>query len=75
MSNLGFHYIPFLFIIDFLMKTPVVLPFDEVDNRNIVYDIHGVCNFTSKQRSNTRTVPTKFSIPYKRNAAAFEHVA
>jgi para-aminobenzoate synthetase component 1 len=75
MNNLGSRRIPFLFIIDFLMKTPIVLPFDEVDNRSIVYDIQGICNFTSKQTSNTQTVLTKFPIPYERYAAAFEHVA
>jgi Anthranilate/para-aminobenzoate synthases component I len=75
MNNLGSRRIPFLFIIDFLMKTPIVLPFNEVDNRSIVYDIQGVCNFTSKQTPDTRTVLTKFPIPYERYATAFEHVA
>jgi para-aminobenzoate synthetase component I len=74
MNNLGSRRIPLLFIIDFLMKAPIVLPFDEVDNRNIVYDIQGVCNFISKQRSDTRTVLTKFPIPYERYLAAFNHV-
>jgi para-aminobenzoate synthetase component 1 len=75
MNDLGLRRLPFLFVIDFLMKDPIILPFDEVDNRSIVYDIQGVCNFISTQTSNTRTVLTKFPIPYERYAAAFKHVA
>jgi len=74
MNNLGSRRIPFLFIIDFLMRSPIVLPFDEVDNRSIIYDFQGICNFTSKQTSNAQTSLTKFPIPYDRYAAAFEHV-
>jgi para-aminobenzoate synthetase component 1 len=75
MNNLGSRRIPFLFIIDFCMKNPIVIPLNEVDNRSIVYDIQGVCNFTSRQTCDTRTPLTKFPIPYERYAAAFGHVA
>jgi para-aminobenzoate synthetase component I len=74
MNDLGSRRIPFLFIIDFLMKTPIILPIDEVDSHKIIFDIQGVCNFTSKQISDTRAELEKFPIPYERYTAAFENV-
>ncbi len=75
MNDLGSRRIPFLFIIDFLMKTPIVLPFDKVDKDSIMYDIQGVCNYTSAHAADAEIVLTKFPIPYERYAAAFDHVA
>jgi para-aminobenzoate synthetase component I len=74
MNDLGSRRIPFLFIIDFLMKSPIVLPFDKVDKESIVYDIQGVCNSTPEHTPDAGTMLTKFPISYKRYTAAFDHV-
>ena len=75
MNDLGSRRIPFLFIIDFLMKTPIVLPFDDVDDCAILYDIQGIRNFKPKRPSNIQTILKKFPISYDRYATAFSHVA
>jgi para-aminobenzoate synthetase component I len=75
MNDLGARRIPFLFIIDFLMKKPIVLQLDEVDHHSIVYDIQGVRNFSPQEIPDTRATLTKFPISFDRYAAAFEHVA
>lgn len=75
MNDLGSRRIPFLFIIDFLMQSPIILPLSDVDNDSILFDIQGVCNFVCTQASHTQATLTKFPIPYERYAAAFRLVA
>jgi para-aminobenzoate synthetase component I len=48
MNHLGKEKIPFLFIIDFEMKNPVVIPLDKVDHDNIKYSLSGITNALSK---------------------------
>ena len=45
MNHYGKNNIPFLFIIDFDMLQPVILPLDRVDPRKISYDIDGKRNY------------------------------
>jgi para-aminobenzoate synthetase component 1 len=75
MDDLGSRRIPFLFIIDFLMQSSIVLPFDELDNKRTLFDIQGFRNFIPVQASNKQAVLSKFPIPYERYAAAFKNVA
>ena len=75
MNELGSRRIPFLFIIDFLMKAPIVLPLNNVDQGNILFDIQGVCNFTSMPVIDMPAPITKIPISYDRYRTAFENVA
>ncbi len=45
MNRLGENGIPFLFIIDYEAKLPVVLPLGEAEEHEIFYDINGKGNF------------------------------
>ncbi len=45
MNRLGAAGIPFLFIIDFEMEYPIVIPLAEVDAAEIRYSINGIANF------------------------------
>jgi para-aminobenzoate synthetase component I len=46
MNALGKAGKPFLFVIDFLMHQPLVIPFDEIKTRQILYDINGKLNIS-----------------------------
>ena len=47
MNQLGQARTPFLFVIDFEQRQPLVLPLAEVDPTELLYDFHGVSNHTS----------------------------
>jgi len=44
MNELGGHRIPFLFVIDFDVNEPVVLPITHTEKNDIFYDINGLAN-------------------------------
>ena len=48
MNQLGRERTPFLFIIDFLAKSPVVIPLSQVDPAIILFDFNGFNNCTEK---------------------------
>jgi para-aminobenzoate synthetase component I len=75
MNDFGSRRIPFLFIIDFLMKAPIVLRLDQLDAQRILFDVRGVCNCAFVQTPHAPVTLTKFPIPYERYATAFENVA
>jgi para-aminobenzoate synthetase component I len=74
MNDLGSRRLPYLFIIDFLMQSPIVLPLDVIDHTGILYDVQGVSNYTSVPVSQPQIMSTKYPIPFERYAAAFENV-
>jgi para-aminobenzoate synthetase component 1 len=74
MNKLGAEQKPFLFIIDFDLEQPVVLPFDEVDPSHIMFDVNGITNSeTSKTSASTFDFTFK-PVPKDRYAKAFELV-
>lgn len=44
MNILGASRTPFLFIIDFLIREPRIIPLQEIDNTQLLYDFHGIDN-------------------------------
>ena len=44
MNRLGKKRIPFLFVIDFAMKQPIVIPLDEIDSKKLLFDVNGISN-------------------------------
>jgi para-aminobenzoate synthetase component I len=74
MNDFGLHRRPFLFIIDFLMQSPLVLPLDSIDPSNILYDVRGVRNHPPIPVSPTQTMMTKYPIPFERYKRAYENV-
>lgn len=44
MNEMGRDRIPFLFIIDFDMESPLVYPFAEINNNELLFDINGITN-------------------------------
>jgi para-aminobenzoate synthetase component 1 len=60
MNALGGQHIPFLFVFDFQMQQPVVMPLNEIDPEKIQFSIHGKGNQTNektnKKRESTFTI-------------------
>ena len=77
MNDFGARRLPFLFIIDFLAKAPLVLPLNEIDKTHLLYDVQGNANWNAGDGSLSagQTILMKHPISYKRYAAAFENVA
>jgi para-aminobenzoate synthetase component I len=59
MNKLGKERAPFLFIIDFLSKKPIVVPLDQVKSNEIFYSINGITNYDTIE-SNKKIPQLKF---------------
>lgn len=71
MNDLGSKCIPFLFVIDYEMKKPIVLTLEEVEQASILYKINDKTNFTFGKSSaekpfNLQKYPISFQ-EYKRS--------
>ncbi|UBM62220.1 aminodeoxychorismate synthase component I [Candidatus Sulfidibacterium hydrothermale] len=51
---------PFLFVLDFALQQPEIFPLDEISNKDILFDIQGVKNFSPA--ANTKIKPADFRI-------------
>ena len=51
MNKLGKERIPFLFILDFELKKPIILPLNTVNPNEIRYSINGITNFEQVTKS------------------------
>ena len=74
MNRFGSRKIPFLFIIDFDMKHPHIIQLNEVNNREIIYNINGLKNYTAKAILQKKIVFTKQPVALSRYRAAFNKV-
>jgi para-aminobenzoate synthetase component I len=74
MNDFGARRLPFLFIIDFLMQSPIVIPLNVIDPASILYDIQGFSNSSSVPVSKPQIKLKKYPISFKRYAAAFKNV-
>jgi len=73
MNRLGAAGRPFLFIIDFDCRRPIIVPLDEVDAREVRYDVRGVRNCPpAAPLANVRI--GKHPVSWERYLAAFNHV-
>lgn len=75
MNQFGAGSIPFLFVIDYEMKQPLVLPLEELEAEDIFYRIAGKSNFKTQRESTTKNVDfEKFPTNFKIYQGAFNHV-
>ena len=51
MNEFGKREIPFLFVLDFELKNPVIIPLDQVDDSMILYNLNGRCNYELKEHN------------------------
>ena len=54
LNRLGGERVPFLFLIDFEMKKPVIITLDNVNENEILFDIQGFTNAVSKADKDSR---------------------
>ncbi len=47
-NELGSKNIPFLFILDYELKSPIVVPLNEINSSNIKYNFNGTANYNTK---------------------------
>jgi len=75
MNEYGSARRPFLFIIDFLMQEPVIIPLDEINPERLLYNINGQTNVVEESPAHTKTFGFKKKPPtLARYKAAYETV-
>jgi para-aminobenzoate synthetase component 1 len=74
LNEKGARGIPTLFIFDFEMKRPIVVPLSEIDPDEILYDIRGIRNFIDDPAPATPFDFRKWPIPFPDYEKAFLEV-
>jgi para-aminobenzoate synthetase component I len=74
MNELGRDGIPFLFIIDFEMKSPLVFPIAEIDKEELLFDINGFSNCSILPDAVCAVVFKKSPIPMAAYSLLFEKI-
>ncbi len=75
MDNLGKQGTPFLFVIDFLARSPLIIPLDQVDANKIRYNINGITNVDPAPEQEEAAVQFGYEMPDReRYRQAYEKV-
>lgn len=74
LNLLGSQKVPFLFIIDFDLKTPLICPLAEVDSNEVLYDINGRSNIWQVPHNDKSFEFNVFPVAKKKYKTAFDHV-
>jgi para-aminobenzoate synthetase component 1 len=74
MNMLGGRGIPFIFIIDFEMKTPIVIPLSEIKTGDILYNFEGFTNCARRYRQKKNFDFRKYPVSYNDYRRAFDTV-
>ncbi len=74
MDEYGLKGIPFLFIIDFEMKMPVVIPLEKIDDNEILFSINGIKNHNGFPVTDKKLTFTVKPTDKQRYCKAFENV-
>jgi len=71
---MGRDQIPFLFIIDFDMESPLVFPIAEIDKQELLFDINGFSNSSRRQEAKRAVVFERFPITQAEYSLKFDKV-
>jgi para-aminobenzoate synthetase component I len=74
MNHLGARKIPFLFIIDFDMRRPLILPLAEVDPGSIRYNFNGFTNSPVPDTPHPAVALTSFPVSFEHYREKFDAV-
>ena len=74
MNKYGALRVPFLFIIDFEKKDPIIIPIEEIDSKNILYNINGISNTHKKIIPSGNIIKKKYPIDYSVYKKKFDTV-
>lgn len=74
MNNFGSRAEPFLFILDFELHQPVILPLNGIDPAEIRFDLDGYTDWDSQAQSNKQLDFHKYPISFDQYKSAFDEV-
>jgi para-aminobenzoate synthetase component 1 len=74
MNGLGQRKVPFLFMVDYEMNNPIILPLDEAAKREVFFSVNGMRNFENKILDEQPLVFNKYPIDYPSYQIAFNKV-
>lgn len=74
MNRWGREGRPFLFLLDFALQQPVVVPLDEIDPEEILFDINGIRNFVEEPVDSFPVYFTAIPVSRERYYRAFSLV-
>ncbi|MCX6169231.1 MAG: aminodeoxychorismate synthase component I [Ignavibacteriales bacterium] len=74
MNEYGNDKIPFLFIVDFEIKEPVVIKLSEVIPSSILFNINGKKNYNIKTKLNSSILFEKHPISYEKYISVYENI-
>ncbi len=74
MNDWGHQGKPFLFILDFELKSPIVLPLEEAANAGILYTLNNTRNFEVQTQTTEAFTFQKFPVPYEKFKEAYDKV-
>lgn len=75
MNDWGRRNMPFLFIIDFEMRNPLLFSLDQINKKELLYDINGISNCPSCHlQFNDKLIFEKFPEPYESYSYKFKHI-
>ena len=74
MNEMGRKLIPFLFVIDFDMQSPLVFPITQIDPQELLFDINGISNSSPQPAAKPAFVFEKFPIPEAEYSLKFDQV-
>ena len=74
MNYYGRHNIPFLFILDFRLQEPIVIPLEEAAEQGVFFDINGKKNIIRTSNLPEQIQFQKYPISYQHYLKGFELV-
>lgn len=74
MNEFGSGKIPFLFIIDFEMRDPLVIKLGEASSENIFYDVNGATNYYRRNEIKKNIVLRKYPVGFDEYLKSFNIV-
>lgn len=74
MNSLGSKRIPFLFIVDYEMIKPIVIPLEDALRNGIQFSIDGTANFRKPQKNRENYTLIKYPVDYSCYKTSFDKV-
>lgn len=74
MNHWGHQGKPFLFILDFELKNPIVLPLEEASSAGILYTMNSARNVDQQTKSSEKFTFQKFPVSYEKFKEAYDKV-
>ncbi|MFH1540637.1 MAG: aminodeoxychorismate synthase component I [Elusimicrobiota bacterium] len=74
MNYYGVEKAPFLFIIDFDMTKSIIIPLEDVNSKEILYNVNGLKNYDKNLKINKEIILKKYPIDFRKYKEAFNKI-